>query len=276
MAKDKPLAPDKKTDYFWVDSRKLIEEEGYNDREEWGDLAALAKEILAAGVQQALVVNRRGEFYSIKSGHRRSRACQLLVEQGHAPVMVPVILERKGSNPEERVLHQITDNSGLAFTPYEQAKVMRRLRNFRWSNKDIAERSGKSVVYVKRLLSLADAPQKLINLVREGRVAATLAMDKIAEGKADELIEAAEKVLPAKNQDDIGDLFHAPGATAPVAPVKKITQSDIKPNSMKIFKKWLPKVEEEKLPPEKKEIFHWLKRLSAGEVTLEDLQNYFG
>lgn len=274
MAKEKPMAPDKKTDYFWVDSRKLIEEEGYNEREIWGDIPGLAKEILAAGVQQALIVNRRGEFYSIKSGHRRSRACQLLVEEGHAPIMVPVILERKGSNAEERVLHQITDNSGLAFTPWEQAKVMRRLRNFKWSEKDMAERSGKSVVYVRRLLSLADAPQWLINLVKEGRVKATFAMDMISEGRIEEIRQAAEKKQQGANSDDIGDLF---GQQTSAPAKEKITRSDIaRPNSLKIFKKWVPKIEEEKLSDDKKEILQWLKRMAAGELTMEDFEKFFG
>lgn len=274
MAKEKPMAPDKKTDYFWVDSRKLIEEEGYNEREIWGDIPGLAKEILAAGVQQALIVNRRGEFYSIKSGHRRSRACQLLVEEGHAPIMVPVILERKGSNAEERVLHQITDNSGLAFTPWEQAKVMRRLRNFKWSEKDMAERSGKSVVYVRRLLSLADAPQWLINLVKEGRVKATFAMDMISEGRIEEIRQAAEKKQEGANSDDIGDLF---GQQTSAPAKEKITRSDIaRPNSLKIFKKWVPKIEEEKLSDDKKEILQWLKRMAAGELTMEDFEKFFG
>jgi ParB/RepB/Spo0J family partition protein len=276
MAGKKPLAPDKKTDYFWVDSRKLIEEEGYNERENWGDIPGLAKEILAVGVQQSLIVNRRGEYYSVKSGNRRRLACAMLVEQGHGPIMVPCILERRGGSAEERILHQITDNSGLAFTPWENAKVMRRLRAFKWSDKEIAERSGKSVVYVRRLLSLADAPQKLINLVREGRVSATFAMDQIAAGKTEELIEAGEKMLTGgANPDDIGDLFTAPGVTA-APPAARITRSDVqRPNSLKIFKKWSRAVEEEKLSADKKELFQWLKRLSAGEVTLEDLQNYF-
>lgn len=273
MPKDKPLAPDKKTDYFWVDSRKLIEEEGYNEREFWGDIPALAKEILAVGVQQALIVNRRGQHYSVKSGNRRRLACQLLVDQGHCPIMVPVILERRGGSPEERVLHQMIDNGGLTYTPWEQAKVCRRLRGFGWNEKDIAERAGKSVVYVRRLLSLADAPQKLINLVREGRVSATLAMDKIAEGKENEIIDTAEKLVSNEIKDDIGDLFGQPGGRPNIV---KVTKSDVqRSNSLKVFKKWVPKLEEEKLPDNKKEILHWLKRMVAGELTIEDLNDFF-
>lgn len=275
MAVEKPLAPDKKTDYFWVDSRKLIEEEGYNEREEWGDIPGLAAEILAVGVQQALIVNKRGDMFAVRSGHRRRRACILLVEQGHGPIMVPVILERRGNSSEERVLHLITDNSGLPFTPWEQAKVMKRLKNFQWSDKDIAERSGISIVYVRRLLSLAEAPQKLINLVREGRVAATLAIDMMAEGKTDDLIAAAEIGPSQEIQDDIGDLFMSQRPAPPTH--TKITRSDIqRPNSVKVFKKWVPKFEEEKLSDDKKEILRWLKKLVGGELTVEDLNDFFG
>lgn len=268
-----PLAKDRKGDYWWVDSRRLIEEKGFNRREEYGDIEALAKEIRAQGVDNLapLECYKQGENYVIIKGYRRRKALKILEEDGEI-IMVRILLERKGFSKEMRILDQITGNEGKPYTPWEQAKVLRDLRGLGWSEKDIIQRSGKSKVYVLRLLSLADAPQKLINLVREGRVSGTLAMDKIAEGKAGELIEAAEK-SPQLNQDDIGDLFTPPSASPAST---RITKSDVqRPNSVKIFRKWMPAVQEEKLPPEKMEVLQWLKRLVAGEVTAEDLQNYF-
>lgn len=267
-----PLAKDKKTDYFYVDSRKLIEEEGYNEREEWGDLEGLAAEILAVGIQQALIVNKRGDQYAVRSGHRRRKACKLLEEMGHAPIMVPVILERRGSSPEERVLHLITDNSGLAFTPWERAKVLRRLRNFGWSDDDIAERSGISLVYVRRLLSLADAPQKLINLVREKRVSATLAMERIAEGGVDDLLQKAEtNELPSPNAEL--DLFPTDNKARTRG---KVTAKDLQPHdSVKLFKKWAPKMDEKQIAPEKAPFFKFLRKMIEGKLTEDDIKKFF-
>jgi ParB/RepB/Spo0J family partition protein len=238
MAKE-PIAGDKKKDVLLVDSRKLIIDEGYNAREEYGDIDGLAAEILAQGIKTPLKGYRKGEFFVVTSGHRRRLALKKLEKRG-IPIIVPIIMEPKHYNPEERVLDLITDNDGMPLTPWEQSKVILQLSKFNWSDKDIASRSGKSIVYVRRLLSLANAPQKLINLVREGRVKGTLAMDMIAEGKVEELIKVAEKAPTHQNQDDIGDLFTSP---APAATPAKITKSDVqKPNSLKIFKKWVPKI----------------------------------
>lgn len=270
-----PFAKDRKGDYWWVDSRRLIEEEEeFNRREEYGDIPKLAREIRAAGLDNLdpLTCYKKGEFYVVLKGYRRRRALKLLEEDGEI-LIVRIILAQKGYNKENMILDQITGNEGKPYTPWEQAKVLRDLRGLGWSQKEIVARSGLSLVYVRRLLSLADAPQKLINLVRENRISATLAMDKIAEGQTEELIEAAEKMPAQMNQDDIGDLF---GQHATTPPVPKITKSDVqRPNSVKIFKKWMPAVEEEKLSDDKKEILHWLKRMVAGEVTREELNEFF-
>jgi ParB-like chromosome segregation protein Spo0J len=268
-----PLAKDRKSDYWWVDSRRLVEEKGFNRREDYGDIEALAREIRAQGTDSLapLECYKEGENYVVIKGHRRKKALEILERDGEI-IMVRVLMERRGYSKEMRILDQITANEGKKYTPWEQAKVLRDLRSLGWSEEDMIQRSGKSSVYVRRLLSLADAPQKLINLVREGRVSATLAMDRIAEGKTEELIKAAEKV-PQMNQNDIGDLFSQHTAATPAA---KITKSDIqRPNSVKIFKKWMPEVEEEKLPDEKKIILQWLKRIVAGEVTMDDLKEFF-
>lgn len=272
-----PLADDRKTDYFWVDSRKLKEAEGYNERERWGDIPELAASILAVGVQQALIVNRRKGEYIVRSGNRRRKACELLVEQGHCPIMVPVILERQNTSEEMRVLHLLTDNSGLEFTPWEKAKTLARLRNFAWPEDVIVEKSGLSVTSVRRLLSLYDAPQKLINLVREGRVSATEAMDTIAEGKVDRLLEIAQKPTPAPPAAN-AELFDQPDLDlkiVPPPPTRRITKSDIRPNSWKIFKKWAPSVEEDKLPPVKLQAWNLIIKIRDGEATEEDFKQFF-
>lgn len=272
MAKE-PLAKDKKTDYFWVDSRKLIEEEGYNERENWGDLPGLAKSILAQGVQQPLIVNKKGEYYSVKSGNRRRRACKILEEQGHV-ILVPVILERRGISPERRVLHQVIDNGGLGFSPWEQAKVMRRMRNFGWSEKDTAAEWGVSTVYVRRLLSLADAPQKLINLVRERRITGTFAMDIIAEGRVEEvLIKAEQNRLPANNAEQ--DMFSKEYEPDPPKP-QRITRGDLqRPASFKKVNKWAAAIDENGLPPAKKEAYTLWRKWLDGALTEDDFKNFF-
>lgn len=267
-----PLARDKKGEYWFVDSRRLIEEEGFNRREDYGDVQQLAREIKAQGLDSLppLTCFKRGENYVVLRGHRRLRALRILEKDGEI-LMVRILLERKGYSKEKRLLDQVTENEGKPFTPWEQAKVFRDLRNLGWSAQDIGERSKRSIVYVRRLLSLADAPQKLINLVRQGRVKATFAMDMIAEGRVDELIEKAEKNQLPANPEGEQELF--PPEVSPHPP--RITRAALRPNSVKIFKKWIPQADEKKMSPEKAKFFVWLKQMLEGELTEEDFNKFF-
>lgn len=269
-----PLAQDVRNNMYNVDSRRLIEEEGFNRREDYGDIPMLAKSIKAQGLDSLtpLTCYKQGENYVVTRGHRRLKAIRILEQNGEI-LWVRILLERKGYSKEKRLLDQVTENEGKPYTPWEQAKVFRDLRGLGWSEKDIAEHSNRSGVYVHRLLSLADAPQKLINLVRENRVAATFAMDAIAEGLVEDLLEKAEQgeVIDAPVNPD---LFPA---GPPVVTKEKITRSKLKqPNSWKAFQKWVPAVKEEEISPEKAEMLSFLRRMTLGELTEEDFIKFFG
>lgn len=273
MAKQQPLAETKKRDYWIIDSRRLIVDEQFNEREDYGDIDGLAAEIEAQGVTEPLKCYKKGEFYVVIRGHRRRLALKMLEEKGIL-VLVPVILEdKKKANTEMWILDQITSNDGKVFTAWEQAKVLRRLANFGWTEKDIKERSGKSIVYVRRLLSLTTAPQKLINLVRSGRVSATLAMEAIAEEKVDDLIAIGEK----DGAEEIDHPFSLFPAESPQKIKTKITRSDLqKPTSWKVIqKKWIPGVDQNTVKPEKMEIFNWFKKLAEGTLSEEDFREFF-
>jgi ParB-like chromosome segregation protein Spo0J len=272
----KALAPDRKSDYWLVDSRKLVEQDGFNRREDYGDIPALAREIKAAGINNLdpLTCTKQGDNWLVLRGHRRCRALKLLEKEGEV-IMVRIITPQRHFRKEDMILDQITGNQGKHFTPWEQAKVLRDLRALGWSLEDIVARSGKTKVYVKRLLSLADAPQKLINLVRAGKLSGTEAMDIIQEGKVDEVIARSEKgqplgpvPAPVPAQDTLG------AAPAPAAK-ERITKSDIRPNPWKVFKKWAPSVQEDKLPPVKKQALNLIIKIRDGEATEEDFNNFF-
>lgn len=264
------MPEEKKRDVILVRPSTLIFEEGFNPREEYGDIKGLKEEIRAQGVKDPLTGYRKGEFIVVKSGHRRTTACHQLEAEGE-DIWVPVLLEPRHYNPEMRVLDLLTDNGGLPFTPWEQAKVIRRLLNFGWTEKVIAERSGKSMVYLRRLKLLLEAPEKAITLVRKKIVSATLVIDLMAEGKIEELFEKAnknEEPRPGAEQD----MFQQ---GEPVVKVSKITKGDLRPNSWKSFKKWVPAVDEKKLSPEKAKFLNWLKRMMNGELLEEDFQQFW-
>jgi ParB/RepB/Spo0J family partition protein len=276
MAKSKePLVTSRKGDYFWVDSRRLVFEDGYNDREDYGDIETLAAQIEAQGVKQPLKGYRRSggkdnETWVVKSGHRRTMACRLLEKKGIV-IIVPVFPVPKGESPEEKVLDLITENDALPLTPWEKTKVVKRLRNFGWTEDDIAGRSGLSKEWVKSLLLLADSPQRLIELVRKGTVTATFAISTIKKGTAEvqlliEKGEAAATPIPDPNELFPHDTF---SGKAP-----RVTQADVRPNSWKLFKKWSQKFEEE-IAPEKIDFLEFLKKMMDGKLTEKDFKKFF-
>lgn len=264
------MPEEKKKDVFLVRPSSLICEEGFNPREEYGNILQLKEEIRAQGIKDPLTGYRSGEFIVVKSGHRR-RICAIELENEGVEIWVPVLLEPRHYNPEMRVLDLLTDNGGLPFTPWEQSKVIQRLINFGWSEKTIAERSGKSSVYIRRLQHLCAAPEKAIALVRKKMVSATLVIDLMAEGKIDLLLEkAANNELPPLNPDL--QLFEQ---EEPITKAPKITKGDLKPNSWNVFKKWSKDVDEKELSPTKAKIFKFLKQIEEGEVTEENFKEFF-
>lgn len=270
----KPLAKDRKTDIWIVDSRRLVVDADFIEREDYGDIGALVRWIEANGILNLnpLKCYKRGEEYVIIRGHRRDKAIKIIASKTSEIVYVPVILAKKGESVEQRYFEQASENEGKAYTPWEKAKVLKKSRNlYGWDDHQMAKASGWSLVYVRRLLSLADAPVKIQELVRTGRLSATYAMDAIQTNTVDELLElAAAGTLPKTGESN--ELFSLP-ETGPKP--EKITKSDVRPNSVKIFKKWAPKIEETEIPPAKLEFFQFLMRVIKGEIDEKGFKKFF-
>lgn len=278
----KPIAQEQRGDSFRVDSRLLIVDPNYIERENYGDIPGFAKSIRAIGIQYLppLLVYRKEGKYVIIRGHRRHKAIKLIEQDGEI-IMINVIIEaiesRGGKiarSVERRYLEQATENDGLVYSPWEKAKVLgKMIKNYGWTDEQLIEETGWSSVYVRKLLSLFNAPQKLINLVRQGRVTGTFAMDTIAAGQVEELIQKAEATKGAIFKEE-PELFPEESISQPPK-LEKITKADLKPNSWKAFKKWSKDVDERELQPAKAKIFRWLKQMDAGELTEENFIEFF-
>lgn len=258
-------------DYYMVPPDKLIIEEGFNPREDYGKMEELKASIRARGVRDPLEGNKSGDFFIVRKGHRRTRAVKEIFQETGEAIFVKFFLEPRFYTDEQRTMDLLVDNTGLHFTPWERAKLVVRALKYGKSEEDIAEETGLTLVYVRRLASLANAPQKLINLVKEGRVKGTFAMDMIAEKRVDELLAKAESTSgPIGPSDD--DLFPT---EKPVGKPSKITRSDLRPNSWKAFRKWVPAVDEKSLSPQKAEAYEFLQKMINGELSEEDFKSFF-
>lgn len=78
-------------------------------------------------------------------------------------------------NDADRALRIITSAEGRTLSALQTAAILKRLRNFGWSPKDIAPRVNLSAERVRQLLALGDANSDVQQLVNAGKVSATRA-----------------------------------------------------------------------------------------------------
>jgi ParB family chromosome partitioning protein len=174
----------KRGDLMSVSPFNITVEEGFNVRQDYGDLDGLMKSIIANGqIEPVLGYKVQGsEQYVLTDGHRRFKAIQMAIEQGHDIPYVKLI--KTSANPEDRLFQMvITGVDKKPLTPLEEAETYKRLVALGYEVKEIAARVGKSVPHVYNGLKLADAPKLVKNAVQGGSVSATTVTQIMREVK---------------------------------------------------------------------------------------------
>ncbi len=147
---------------------------------------ALAQSIAEVGVKQNLTVFWEDGKAFISDGHRRHGAIMHAINVLKAEIKsVPAQTEDRYASEADRVFSQIVRNSGKPLAPIEQARVFKRLIDLGWTEKDIAAKSGLNREWVIQLLELQSAPEAVTSLVKEGKVAATLAISTLRKNQGD-------------------------------------------------------------------------------------------
>lgn len=257
-----------KTDMWKVPVSLLRTVEDFNIRKDMGNIDELTESIRINGVKVPLRGYRKDGLFFITAGHRRFAACEKLQADG-VEVLVPFMVEPKAYSVEQRIIDTFLTNDGKALNPIEQAEGIQRLINYGWSYKQIAESLSKSEVYIRKLCSLKMAPMLLQNLVINGTISGTLAMDVLKDGK-----EAIDKLI------SLYDEIIVPEAANEVPVIKKITKKDLvetKFNSFKSFKKFAtrPDVAIDNIQEDKKEAFNILLKIIKNEITEQEIEDYF-
>ncbi len=263
-----------RSEIIWVKPSTLLIDEGWNPREDYGDMDALVAWIEKNGTEQLppLTGYFKGDRIVVKSGHRRHKAICIVSDRG-AELLVPMIMEKKDYSVERRVADVAKDNGGLNLKPWEKAKIVGRLTGFGWGEKRIVEELGWSLVWIRKLYALWNAPERVIKAVKGKEASATLVMEMLVKGETELLLQKLEEGTIEKPSSETleGELF--PGE--PRSKKTKITERIIRPNSVKIFKKWSPSVDADKMAPEKREVFELVTKLIKGELTEKDLKKFF-
>ena len=141
-----------------------------------------------------ITIYQEGENIYVMAGWCRRRAHILAMEEG-APVKGILCLNVQRKKPEDLALSILSSNDGLPLTAIEKSKAVKRLQSFMWTPQEIAKRTGWSLSTVNNLIALHDAPDSIIDMVKKGEVAATLATQVMREdgNSATEKLQSAVK-----------------------------------------------------------------------------------
>src|SRR3989344_4455860 len=165
---------------FWVEVDK-IKPNPFQPRREFDEdaLKALADSIKQYGVLQALVVTRKefvkedglGVEYELIAGERRLRASKIA-----GLSQVPVII-RMGEGDENKddlmklELAIIENVQREDLNPVERARAFKKLADqFGFKHHQIAQKIGKSLVYVTNTMRILDLPEEMLTALSEGKI----------------------------------------------------------------------------------------------------------
>lgn len=191
-------------DMVRFDPFKIRVEKNFNPRSKEtlrANVDRLKPQIVAAGgLLQPLWVRRDGDECVLVDGESRLTAVKELIkagllpeEQGGKPFGVPVLHMEGAADEATRITLALTANGGAPLEKWELGKNFARLLNIGSTEKEIAERLGKTVAFVNSCMALNDAPAEVKHM---------LIMGEVSEGKAVQAVKkygsaAAERIASA-------------------------------------------------------------------------------
>jgi len=165
---------------FWVDLDK-IKPNPFQPRREFDPVAlqALADSIKQYGVLQALVVTRKEVVkedglaveYELIAGERRLRASRM-AGLSQAPVIIRIGESDKSADDLMKLELAIIENVQREdLNPVERARAFKKLADeFGFKHHQIAQKIGKSRVYVTNTMRMLDLPEDMLTALSEGKI----------------------------------------------------------------------------------------------------------
>ncbi len=187
----------KKTDILRVDPRNIIVKEGFNVRQDMGDIEALMNSLVELGQEVAIKCAKvRGEEkYELIDGHRRMAAINMALEKG---IPFPYVkVELFVGSDEDRLFSMLVTGTGQKqLNELEQAEGFKRLIAFSYTKEDIAKKVGLSPAQVYNMLQLANVPQKIKLRIAENKISGNTVVQLIREVKdSEEQIRIVEEAI---------------------------------------------------------------------------------
>lgn len=241
---------------FHIDPEEAVIEDGFNVREDFGDLKALEKSIECQGIVTPLMGQQMADGkWVITDGERRVRAALALKSKGTVRLL-PIIQEPQGFDEEKRTASLLSRNDGKELTLLEQAAVVGRLMGMGLKAKTIGERVGKTVTAIRNLEKLVNIPDEVRDHIKKGTISASLVIEIIRKypdpeeytKKIEEGVKAAqslEQLRDTKTRELLGDDVNSIEVEEKVTKTTtktKVSQKDFDENFGK--KKAEPKVDD--------------------------------
>jgi len=237
MADLRSLAVSRGKGTLIFDPELIQEEEGANYRdmespETQAHIRKMANAIIAGGnaaFPAITIYNKNGNIY-VRAGWCRRRAHVLAKAEG-APLKGILALQSEMAE-DEATLDVLNSNDNFPLTPLEQAKAIKRLISFQWTSAEIAKRRGVTVQAINNMLALLDAPAPVVQMVQNGEISATFAIETVRrEGAIFGTEKLKDAVENAKEQGkDHATKKHLPKKKVVPQPEEQIT-AHISPNT---------------------------------------------
>ena len=187
----------KKNDLLLIDPNNIVVEEGFNVREDYGDIEGLAKSIAEFGQIDPIIVSKiRGtDQYLLTEGHRRLKAIKLAIKKGADLKFAKAIIGE--SDPIKRMFTMgITGLGKKPLNNLEEGELYKRLKEQGVTPKEISEKISKSLPHVYNMLKLADVPQEVKKYISKGDISGNTVVALLKDVKtADDLLKAVEEAV---------------------------------------------------------------------------------
>lgn len=199
----------KKTDLYKIPPDKIMEESGFNERDyDDPDVKAQIETFAKAYAQGQYVpplivrVDQATGTIFLVDGHQRRRGALLAIERGTAISHLECLSFR--GNDADRVLCMLNSSEGLKLKPVGIARGYLRLMRMGLDVEEIAKSVSKTTNHVEAMLNLAEASRKVQEMVNQGLVSATTAIEVIkkhgdaAESELQEQLDKAQSAGKSK------------------------------------------------------------------------------
>lgn len=188
----------KRTDVLKVPVNAITVEEGFNVREDLGDIPALAKSLASLGQKVPLKGVKQGDTILLTAGHRRLAAAKYANEKLGANIETLLVLTER-LDEKARVMEMLLDGDGSKpLSNKEMVKGIQRLLEQGVKPKEIAESlaMSKSQAQVYNLIKVTKAPTPVIKMIEEGLISVA-AVNKLQRetDTEEELLEQAEQAV---------------------------------------------------------------------------------